>query len=269
MDVLKRNNVTVTGKGETPMLLAHGYGCDQNMWRYITPAFLNDYKIILFDHVGFGNSDVSGYTPRKYGSLHAYADDMLEICQVLNLKDVIFVGHSVSAMIGILATIQAPKVFQKLVLIGPSPRYLNEPGYTGGFDRADIYDMLEALDSNYLGWAATIAPIIMGNAHKPELSEELTNSFCRSHEEFARNFAYLTFLSDNRGDLKKLRTPSLILQCQEDMIAPLEVGQYMHQNLANSSLVVLNATGHCPNLSAPEETITAMKNYLQPEMAVS
>jgi len=269
MDVLKRNNVTVTGKGETPMLLAHGYGCDQNMWRYITPAFLNDYKIILFDHVGFGNSDVSGYTPRKYGSLHAYADDMLEICQVLNLKDVIFVGHSVSAMIGILATIQAPKVFQKLVLIGPSPRYLNEPGYTGGFDRADIYDMLEALDSNYLGWAATIAPIIMGNAHKPELSEELTNSFCRSHEEFARNFAYLTFLSDNRGDLKKLRTPSLILQCQEDMIAPLEVGQYMHQNLANSSLVVLNATGHCPNLSAPEETITAIKNYLQPEMAVS
>ncbi|GEO07279.1 hydrolase [Adhaeribacter aerolatus] len=268
MDVLKRNNVTVTGIGQTPLLFAHGYGCDQNMWRFVTPAFEDDYKIILFDHVGFGKSDVSGYTPKKYGTLHAYADDILEICQTLDLKDVILVGHSVSAMIGVLAAIQAPKLFQKLVLIGPSPRYINDLGYTGGFDRKEIFELLAALDNNYLGWAGAIAPIIMGNPEKPELSAELATSFCQSHEEFAKNFAYLTFLSDNRTDLKKLRTPSLILQCQEDRIAPLEVGNYMHQNLANSNLVILNATGHCPNLSAPAETIAAIKEFLQPELAV-
>ena len=262
MDVLKRNNVTVTGKGETPMLFAHGYGCDQNMWRFITPAFQDDYKLILFDHVGFGRSDVSGYTPKRYGSLHAYADDILEICQALDLRDVIFVGHSVSAMIGVLAAIQAPKVFRKLVLICPSPRYINDLGYTGGFDRQQINALLESLDSDYLAWSMAISPLIMGNADRPELSEELARSFCQSNEEIARNFAYLTFLSDNRADLKKLRTKSLILQCQEDVIAPLEVGQYMHENLADSRLVLLAATGHCPNLSAPEETIAAIRDFL-------
>ena len=265
MDILKRNNVKVSGKGQTPMLFAHGYGCDQNMWRFITPAFEADYQIILFDHVGFGQSDVSGYTPKKYGSLQAYADDMLEICQALDLKDVIFVSHSVSAMIGVLAAIKKPGVFQNLILIGPSPRYINDLNYTGGFSREDINGLLASLDSNYLGWAAAIAPVIMGHAEKPELSEELAASFCRSHEEIAKNFAYLTFLSDNRADLKKLRTPSLILQCQEDVIAPLEVGAYLKANLADSELVVLNATGHCPNLSAPQETIKAMQDFLQAE----
>jgi sigma-B regulation protein RsbQ len=248
------------------MLFAHGYGCDHNMWRFITPAFLEDYKVILFDHVGFGQSDVSGYSPKRYGSLHAYANDILEICRALDLQEVIFVGHSVSAMIGVLAAIEAPRQFQKLVLIGPSPRYINEPGYRGGFAREDIHEMLQSLDSNYLGWAAAIAPVIMGNTQRPELSEELANSFCRSNAEIARNFAYLTFLSDNRSDLKKLRTPTLILQCQEDMIAPLEVGQYMHQNLPGSQLKILNATGHCPNLSAPAETIAAIENFLNSEM---
>jgi sigma-B regulation protein RsbQ len=176
MDVLKRNNVTVTGKGETPMLFAHGYGCDQNMWRFITPAFQDDYKIILFDHVGFGRSDVSRYTPKRYGSLHAYADDILEICQALELQDVIFVGHSVSGIIGVLAAIQAPKVFQKLVLIGPSPRYINDLSYTGGFDRQQINGLLESLDSDYLAWSMAISPLIMGNADRPELSEELARS---------------------------------------------------------------------------------------------
>ncbi len=262
MDLLKRNNVIVTGRGKTPMLFAHGYGCDQNMWRYITPAFIDDYQIILFDHVGFGQSDVADYSPQKYTTLQAYADDILEICEALNLKDVIFVGHSVSAMLGVLAAIKAPNLFQKLVLIAPSPRYINEPGYTGGFAATDIGNLLESLDSNYLTWSAAMAPVIMGNADKPELSKELITSFCRSNEEIARNFAHLTFLSDNRADLKKLRTKSLILQCQEDVIAPLEVGQYMHVNLADSSLTVLNATGHCPNLSAPEETIAAIKDFL-------
>ncbi|QNF33620.1 alpha/beta hydrolase [Adhaeribacter swui] len=262
MDVLKRNNVKVIGQGKTPMLLAHGYGCDQNMWRYITPAFINDYQIILFDHVGFGQSDVSGYTPARYQSLQAYADDILEICAALHLQDVVFVGHSVSAMLGILAAIKAPDLFQNLILITPSPCYINEPGYTGGFAEADINGLLDSLDSNYLTWAAAIAPVIMGNADRPELGAELVKSFCQSNQEIARNFAHLTFRSDNRADLKKLLKKSLILQCQEDVIAPLEVGQYMHDNLSGSTLVTLNATGHCPNLSAPDQTIKAIKNFL-------
>lgn len=267
MDVLKRNNVVVTGRGETPMLFAHGYGCDQNMWRFVVPAFLDDYKIILFDHVGFGQSEIDDYSPRKYGSLQAYADDILEICQALNLKEVIFVGHSVSAMIGILAANKAPRLFQKLVLIAPSPRYINDATYTGGFEREAIMGILESLDGDYLSWSHSMAPIIMGNADRPELGNELTASFCQSNPEISRNFAYLTFLSDGREDVKKVKTSSLIVQCQEDVIAPLEVGQYMHQTMANSKLVVIDATGHCPNLSAPDETIAAMKDFLQPVAA--
>ncbi|MDQ4140296.1 MAG: alpha/beta hydrolase [Bacteroidota bacterium] len=265
MDVLKRNNVNVIGKGEIPMLFAHGYGCDQNMWRYITPAFAEDYKIILFDHVGFGKSDISGYSDSRYNSLQAYADDILEIAEVLHLKDIVFVGHSVSAMIGVLAAIKAPDLFQKLILIGPSPRYINDTNYTGGFASEDMNSLLESLNSDYLAWSLAMAPVIMGNTDKPVWSEELANSFCRSNEKIAKNFAHLTFLSDNRADLQKVRVKSLILQCQEDVIAPMEVGQYMHQNLPNSQLVILNATGHCPNLSAPEETIKAIQNFLSAE----
>lgn len=267
MDVLKRNNVKVLGNGTTPMLFAHGYGCDQNMWRLMIPAFEKDFKIILFDHVGFGNSDFTGYTPEKYKSLQAYANDMLEICQQLQIQDAVFVGHSVSAMIGILAAIKEPAMFKKMVLIGPSPRYINDEKYIGGFDKEAIQGLLDSLDSNYLAWSNAIAPVIMGNAEKPELSEELAASFCRSNEEIARNFAYLTFLSDNREDLKKLQSDTLLLQCQEDVIAPIEVGEYLHENILNSELVILNASGHCPNLSAPEITVAAIKNFLEPAPA--
>jgi len=265
MDVLKRNNVKVSGTGETPMLFAHGYGCDQNMWRYITPAFAEDYKIILFDQMGFGKSDVSAYSAQKYNSLQAYANDILEIAEALNLKDIIFVGHSVSAIIGILAAVKAPNLFQKLILITPSPRYINDTDYTGGFASETMNSLLESLDSNYLAWSVAMAPVIMGNADRPEWSEELAASFCRSNEEIAQNFAHLTFLSDNRADLPKVQTKSLILQCQEDVIAPMEVGYYMHQNVINSQLIILNAKGHCPNLSAPEETIKAIQDFLSAE----
>ena len=265
MDVLKKNNVHVIGRGKTPMLFAHGYGCDQNMWRFMTPAFTDEYQVILLDHVGFGRSDVSSYSPVKYCTLQAYADDILEVCEALSLENVIFVGHSVSAILGVLAAVKAPQLFQKLVLIAPSPRYINEPGYTGGFTESDIIGLLESLDSNYLAWSGAMAPIIMGNADRPELEAELVSSFCRSNEEVARNFAHLTFRSDNRADLKKLVKKALILQCQEDIIAPLEVGQYMHHHLPESTLVVMEATGHCPNLSAPAETIRAIKNFLAPD----
>ena len=262
MSVKKRNNVRILGKGTQPMMFAHGYGCDQNMWRYVYPAFEEDYKVVLFDHVGAGNSDHSAYSTGKYSSLEGYVTDILEICRDLDLQDVIFVGHSVSAMMGVLAANKEPKRFQNLILIGPSPRYINGDGYIGGFNQEDIEGLMEALDSNYLGWSANMAPVIMGNPERPELGEELTNSFCRTNPEIAKQFAQVTFLSDNRKDLSMVETPSLILQCSEDVIAPKEVGEYVSRNLKNSTFHLMKATGHCPNLSAPEETIQAIEDYL-------
>lgn len=260
---IKRNNVTLLGKGTRPMIFAHGFGCDQNMWRFVYPSFEDKYKVILFDHVGAGKSDCSSYDSEKYSSLEGYADDVLDICEELLLKDVIFVGHSVSAMIGILAAIKEPKYFSELVLIGPSPCYINDGNYIGGFNRSDIEGLLDSMDNNYLGWARTITPVIMGNPDKPGLSHELGNSFCATDPEIAQEFARVTFLSDNRKDIVKCKTPSLILQCSEDVIAPREVGEYLHLHLQESNLVILKATGHCPNLSAPEETTEAIKTYLE------
>jgi sigma-B regulation protein RsbQ len=262
MIAARRNNVKVLGKGQQPMLFAHGYGCDQNMWRMVTPAFQEQYRLVLFDHVGAGQSDASAYNQLKYGTLKGYATDVLEICRELDLRDVIFVGHSVSAMIGVLAAIEEPSRFSRLVLIGPSPCYINTGDYVGGFNRGDIEGLLESLDSNFLGWSSTMAPVIMGNPERPELGQELTNSFCRTNPDIAKHFARVTFLSDNRADLPKLKTPALILQCSEDLIAPEAVGQYVHRAVAGSQLRVLEATGHCPHLSAPEETVAAMRTFL-------
>ena len=264
VSALQRNNVRVWGPEDAqPMVFAHGFGCDQNMWRLVTPVFENDYRIVLFDHVGAGGSDLSAYDRVKYGSLQGYADDVLDICRELRLVDAIFVGHSVSAVIGILAAAKEPQRFAKLVLVGPSPRYLDDEGYVGGFTRNDIEDLLESLDSNYLGWSSAIAPVIMGNPDRPELAAELENSFCRTDPEIARHFARVTFLSDNRADLARIDTPALILQCSEDVIAPRSVGEYVHREMRNSTLVMMQATGHCPHLSAPDETIAAMREFLR------
>ena len=263
MDILGRNNVTLSGRDTGPAILfAHGFGCDQNMWRFVAPTFADSYRVVLFDHVGAGRSDAAAYDRGKYGSLHGYSGDVLDICHALGLRQVVFVGHSVSAMIGVLAAVREPVRFAKLVLIGPSPRYINDEGYTGGFEREDIDGLLESLDSNYLGWSSAMAPVIMGNPDRPELGTELTNSFCRTNPEIARHFASVTFLSDNRADLPKVRTPTLILQCSEDVIAPRVVGEYVHRQIAGSELVLMEATGHCPNLSAPEETIAAIRAFL-------
>jgi sigma-B regulation protein RsbQ len=232
------------------------------MWRYVTPAFADSHRIVLFDHVGNGKSDLSAYDEGRYDTLDGNARDVLEIIHEYDLHDVVFVGHSVSSMIGVLAAIEEPERFAKLVLIGPSPRYIDGDGYVGGFGRSDIEAMLESLDSNYLGWSSAMAPVIMGNADRPELGAELTNSFCRTDPEIAKKFARVTFLSDNRDDLPRLRTPALILQCSDDVIAPSVVGDYVHAHATGSTLVSMNATGHCPNLSAPEETVAAIRAYL-------
>jgi sigma-B regulation protein RsbQ len=245
-----------------PMLFAHGFGCDQHMWRHVWPAFADEHRIVLFDHVGAGGSDLTAWDEQKYGSLHGYADDILEMCGELDIRDVIFVGHSVAAMMGVLAANREPSRFAKLVLVGPSPRYVDDDGYSGGFTPGDIDALLDSLDSNYLGWSAATAPAIMGNPDRPELGTELTNSFCRTDPDIARHFARVTFRSDNRADLPEVRTPTLIMQCSEDVIAPDPVGEYVHRAIDRSTLVRLRATGHCPNLSAPEETIAAIRSFL-------
>jgi sigma-B regulation protein RsbQ len=263
MDTKTRNAVTVTGQEHgQPIVFAHGFGCDQNMWRFVAPEFEDSHRVVRFDHVGAGHSDLSAYDRDRYASLDGYADDVLEILRELDLTDVVFVGHSVSAMIGVLAAVQEPDRFAKLVLVGPSPRYIDDGDYIGGFQRADIEEMLESLDSNYLGWSSAMAPVIIGNPDRPELGDELTNSFCRTDPEIARHFARVTFLSDNRADLAKLRTPALILQCADDVIAPAVVGDYVHRELPGSRLVTMRATGHCPNLSAPGETVDAIRAFL-------
>jgi sigma-B regulation protein RsbQ len=263
MSVVQRNNVRVSGQGTRPMLFAHGFGCDQHMWRFMAPAFEASYKVVLFDHVGAGRSDVSAYDREKYGTLDGYATDVLELCEELALTDVIFVGHSVSAMIGVLAATQQPERFGGLVLVGPSPRYLNDEGYVGGFSQQDVAELLDALDSNYLGWSSAMAPAIMGNPDRPELATELTNSFCRTDPTIASQFARVTFLSDNRDDLAAVRVPTLVLQCSDDIIAPTAVGDYIHARISGSELVRLKATGHCPNLSAPDETTAAVLDFLR------
>ena len=261
--VLARNNVRVFGKGTQPMLFAHGFGCDQNMWRFLTPAFEDDYRIVLFDYVGSGKSDLSAYNRDRYGDLNGYAQDILDICCALDLHDVIFVGHSVSCMIGVLAANKEPDRFAHLILVGPSPRYINEsPDYVGGFERKDIEELLDTMDKNYIGWANFLAPAIMKNPERPELGEELTQSFCSTDPKIARQFAEVTILSDNRRDLRRVAVPSLILQCSEDLIAPSEVGEYLNRNLPGSTLRLMRATGHCPHMSAPEETVTLIKEYL-------
>jgi sigma-B regulation protein RsbQ len=262
MSTLRRNNVRTSGRGNQAMMFAHGFGCDQNMWRFVAPAFEADFQTVLFDHVGAGGSDLTAFSPQKYASLQGYADDVAEIAHDLNIQNGVFVGHSVSAMIGALATLNDPHIFSKLVMVGPSPRYIDDDDYVGGFSADQIEELLTFLDSNHMGWSAAMAPAIMGNAERPELTEELTNSFCRTDPQIAKHFARTTFTSDNRADLVNIKTRSLILQCSEDVIAPRAVGEYMHQHLPDSELVILRATGHCPNLSAPDEVIAAMRSFV-------
>ena len=261
-NILQRNNVTIKGKGEKIMLFAHGFGCDQNAWRRITGAFADDYKLILFDYIGAGKSDWSAYDETKYSSLIGYAEDIIDICNELHIKEAVFVGHSVSCMIGALASIKEPSLFKKLIFIGPSPCYLNIDGYEGGFEREDIDNLLEIMEDDYIKWSEVMAPKIMGDKQGPELKEELTGFFCSCDPEIAKAFARVTFLSDNRKDLPNIPVESLTLQCSEDIIAPLPVGKYIHEVTPNNKLVFLKATGHCPHMSAPEETITAMKAFL-------
>ncbi len=264
MDIRARNNVTVLGNADGPVVvLAHGFGCDQNLWRLVAAGLAADFRVVLFDHVGAGGSDLSAWDEVRYSTLRGYADDVLALVGELDLQDVVFVGHSVSAMIGVLAVTADPRRFAKLILLTPSPRYVDDGNYRGGFTAADIEELLESLDSNYLGWSASMAPVIMGNPDRPELGEELTNSFCRTDPTIARHFARTTFLSDNRADLAAVPLPTLVIECAHDAIAPRQVGAYVHSRIPGSRLVTLDASGHCPQLSAPEETTQAISSFAE------
>jgi sigma-B regulation protein RsbQ len=262
MSVEHRNNVQVRGRGERAMVFAHGFGCDQNMWRFVAPAFESDFSTVLFDHVGAGRSDLTAYDPKKYSTLSGYADDVVEIGRALGLKDAVFVGHSVSAMIGVLAAIKDSSLFESLVLVGPSARYIDDANYVGGLSAKQIEELLSFLEENHMGWSTQMAPAIMGNPDRPELGKELTNSFCRTDPAIAREFARVTFLSDNRADLPKVKARTLILQCTEDIIAGMKVGDYVQRNILGSKMVVLRATGHCPNLSSPDEVVAAIREFV-------
>ncbi|MFZ1659582.1 MAG: alpha/beta hydrolase [Flavobacteriales bacterium] len=261
--ILHRNNVRVFGRGEQPILFAHGFGCDQNMWRFLTPAFENEYRVILFDYVGSGKADPKAFDADRYGDLQGYAQDVLEVCAALELRDAVFVGHSVSGMIGILASLAAPDLFKELILICPSPCFLNHPpDYVGGFERSDIKELLALMDKNYLNWAHYLAPVVMGNAEKPELTGILEASFCSTDPKTARLFAEATFLSDNRHILSDVNIPSFIIQSLNDAIAPVQVGEYLHRHLPDSTLEILTASGHCPHVSHPARTAELIKAYL-------
>jgi sigma-B regulation protein RsbQ len=263
VDVRRRNNVHISGNLDgRPIVFAHGFGCSQEVWRDVVPFFEADYKVVQFDHVGAGGSDTSAYDRAKYDSLHGYADDLLDILESENLDDVVYVGHSVSSMIGVLAANRSGSRFGNLVLVGPSPRYINEVDYVGGFEQADIDGLLDSLDANYLGWSATMAPAIMGNTDRPELGDELTTSFCTVDPAIASQFARVTFLSDNRRDLAEVTVPTLVLQCTDDIIAPLPVGHFVHTNIPGSEFALLATTGHCPNVSGPRELAEAILAYL-------
>ena len=262
MSVLTRNNVHVEGKGP-PMVFVHGFGCDQAMWRLLAPHFAESHTCILMDLVGSGKSDLAAYDRQKYSTLQGYASDLCEVLAAVTSAPAICVGHSVSSMIGMLANIASPDQFLAQVMVGPSPCYINDGDYVGGFQRSDIESLLETLESNYLGWSSNMAPAIMGAPDQPELGVELTNSFCRTDPEIAKQFARVTFLSDHRADRPKLQAPTLVLQCSEDLIAPRSVGEYLQKTIPNCTLRVIENVGHCPHLSAPSASADAIEQFLQ------
>lgn len=260
--ILERNNVTISGDGSRSIVFAHGFGCDQRMWRDVAPALAEDFRVVLFDYVGLGRSDIGAFDAAKYSTLDGYAQDVVDICEALELRDAVFVGHSVSSIIGILAAIRHPEFFSRLVLIGPSPRYINDGEYSGGFEHEDIVGLLDLMDRNYIGWSQALAANVMKNPDRPELSEELADVFCSTDPRVARTFAEATFFADNRDDLAKVTVPALVLQCSDDSIAPDSVGEFVHRHLPKSEFRKLAATGHCPQMSHPDEIIRVIRDYL-------
>lgn len=268
-NIIHRNNVNISGKGTKMILFAAGFGCDQTVWREVSQAFENDYKIILFDYVGAGKSDVTKYDEVRYSSLKGYAQDVIDVCEALEIENAIFIGHSVGSMIGMIASLEKPEYFSDLVMIGPSPCYLNfPPDYFGGFEKEQLLGLLDMMDKNYIGWANYFAGAVTNNSERVDVRQELEDRFCSTDPIFARQFAEATFFSDYREELKLVTVPTLIMQCSDDIIAPLNVGGYMHKNIRESKLVEMEAVGHCPHLCAPEETVAVIRQYIKEQVGI-
>ena len=262
MSATARNNVRWSRSEGPPLIFAHGYGCDQAMWRHIEPCFEGSHRTILYDLTGCGKSEVSAYDFERHATLEGHADDLLEICRELGVNGATVVSHSVGCTIATLASLRAPDIISKMIMVCPSPSFINEGSYVGGFTRADIDELLEFLDSNFLGWSRHMAPVLMGAPERPELAEELRNSFCQTDPEVAKHFAAVTFLADHREEFARLQSPALIVQCSRDTLAPVGVGEWLHRAIKGSKLAIIDASGHCPHLSAPEMTLAAIAPFL-------
>lgn len=262
MNIGFRNHVQVTGEGQATLVFVHGFGCDQTMWRFLAPHYAQRYRTVLYDLTGSGRSDHAAYGHERYASLHGHAEDLLEIVDAFASGPVVVVGHSVSAMIAMLATIKAPGRFAAQVMLGPSACYLNEGFYFGGFARSEIEELLATMEANYLDWSARMAPAIMGAPGQPELGKELVDAFCRNNPDIARHFARVTFLSDHREDAPLSETPALILQCSEDLIAPRTAGEFLQRKLPNATLRMIRNVGHCAHMSAPGACVREIDAFL-------
>ena len=260
--ILERNNVKILGNGSKTMIFAHGFGSDQTAWRHQVAAFASNYRIVLFDHVGAGKSDFSAYSPRRYSSLYSYSEDLLDLCAELKLTQCILVGHSVSGMVSLLAALVEPQRFSQLIFISASPRYLNDEGYFGGFEQSDLDALYAAMSSNYYAWVSGFAPIAMGNPEKPELALEFANTLAAIRPDIAQAVARVIFQSDHRAELPRLTLPTTILQASGDIAVPIEVGQYMAAQIADSQLIPIQAQGHLPHISAPDVVTHAIASCL-------
>jgi sigma-B regulation protein RsbQ len=261
--IIKRNHVNVQGQGNQTLIFAHGFGADQTVWRHIVAAFDSDYRIVLFDHVGAGKSDFTAYSRSRYSSLYGYAEDLLELCAELKLTHTILVGHSVSAMIALLASVMEPQRFSRLIFIGASPRYLNDVDYHGGFEQSDLDALYAAMSANYEAWACGFfAPLMMGNPERPSLAREYAATLAAIRPDIALAVARAIFQSDFRAHLPRLTLPTLIIQSSDDKAVPPNVGRYLAAKIPKSQLVNINAQGHVPHLSAPDEVIRAIRAYL-------
>lgn len=262
VNIQVRNNISIIGQGKQTILMAHGFGCDQKMWQYLSPHFVDDYRLVLFDYVGSGNSDITAYTTEKYRHLEGYAQDVLDIIHELQLENILFIGHSISSMIGMIAAIKEPQHFSEIIMIGPSPCYINDGNYNGGFEKSDIGDLLETMEMNFSGWASYMAPVAMDATTEPHLTKALESNFVSSNPRVAREFAEVTFFSDYREEVENLHIPTLIIQCSNDSIVPIEVGYFLHNKIKNSEMVIMNVRGHYPHVSKPLETAEIIKHYL-------
>ncbi len=262
MRSLRKNNVSISGSGSKTLVFVHGYGCDQSMWRFVAPQFELSHRVVLYDLTGMGQSDLSEYDFKAYRTLQRHADDLTAILEDLEVSDGVLIGHSVGATIACLAALKCPERISALALVAPSPSFMNDAAYTGGFDREALEGLVNLMDENFLGWTSRVTPTIAGEDRAGETAAELTQSFCRTDPAIAKHFGRITFLADHRADMKRVEAPAAIIQCTDDALAPVDVGVWLSENMKRGTLKFIEATGHCPHMTEPAKTTEAIREFL-------